>query len=83
VTTAVIGTGGLGSVTARLLAAGGENLRLSSGGYAAARALAAEIGPAPVAAAGNADAVQGSRWAATFTISSSGPVRARSLIDGA
>ena len=29
-TTAIIGTGGLGSVIARQLASGGENLRLSS-----------------------------------------------------
>jgi predicted dinucleotide-binding enzyme len=31
-TTAVIGTGGIGSVIARQLASGGETLRLSSGG---------------------------------------------------
>jgi predicted dinucleotide-binding enzyme len=56
-TTAIIGTGGIGSVIARLLAAGGENLRLSSADRESARALAAEIG-AP-AAAGNRDALRG------------------------
>ena len=44
-TTAVIGTGGLGSVIARELAAGGETLRLSSADNESARRLAAEIGP--------------------------------------
>jgi predicted dinucleotide-binding enzyme len=58
-TTVIIGTGGIGSVIARLLAAGGENLRLSSADTASARALAAKIGPAAVAAAGNGDALQG------------------------
>jgi 8-hydroxy-5-deazaflavin:NADPH oxidoreductase len=58
VTTAIIGTGGLGSVIARQLAAGGETLRLSSANIMAARALAAEIGGAAVVAAGNRDAVQ-------------------------
>jgi 3-hydroxyisobutyrate dehydrogenase-like beta-hydroxyacid dehydrogenase len=43
-TTAVIGTGGLGSVTARELAAGGETLWLSSADKASARTLAAETG---------------------------------------
>jgi hypothetical protein len=58
-TTAIIGTGGLGSVIARLLAAGGENLRLASADPGPARQLAAELGPAAVAAAGNRDALQG------------------------
>jgi len=58
-TTAIIGTGGLGSVIARLLAAGGEGLRLSSADPESARALAARIGPGAVAAAGNRDAVAG------------------------
>ncbi|HXT91383.1 MAG TPA: NAD(P)-binding domain-containing protein [Trebonia sp.] len=58
-TTAVIGTGGLGSVIARQLAAGGETLRLSSADEQSARTLAARIGPAAVAAAGNRDALQG------------------------
>ena len=58
-TTAVIGTGGIGSVIARQLASGGETLRLSSADYASARTLAAEIGRAAVVAAGNRDALQG------------------------
>jgi predicted dinucleotide-binding enzyme len=58
-TTAIIGTGGLGSVIARQLASGGETLRLSSADIEPARALAAQIGPAAVAAAGNSDALQG------------------------
>ena len=58
-TTAIIGTGGIGSVIARHLASGGENLRLSSADTKSARALAAEIGRAAVVAAGNRDAVRG------------------------
>jgi predicted dinucleotide-binding enzyme len=58
-TTAIIGTGGLGSVIARLLAAGGDTLRLASADPAPARTLAAQIGPAAVVAAGNRDALQG------------------------
>ena len=58
-TTAIIGTGGLGSVIARLLAADGETLRLASADPAPARTLAAQIGPAAVVAAGNRDALQG------------------------
>ncbi len=58
-TTAIIGTGGLGSVIARQLASGGETLRLSSADNEAARMLAAEIGRAAVVAAGNRDALQG------------------------
>ena len=58
-TTAIIGTGGLGSVIARLLAAGGENLRLASADPAPARTLAAQIGPAAVVADNNRDALQG------------------------
>jgi len=58
-TTAVIGTGGLGSVIARQLASGGETLRLSSADTASARALAAQIGRAAVVAAGNRDALRG------------------------
>ncbi len=57
-TTAIIGTGGLGSVIARQLASGGETLRLSSANIMAARTLAAEIGGAAVVAAGNRDALQ-------------------------
>jgi predicted dinucleotide-binding enzyme len=59
VTTAIIGTGGIGSVIARQLASGGETLRLSSADNEAARTLAAEIGRGAVAAAGNRDALQG------------------------
>jgi predicted dinucleotide-binding enzyme len=58
-TTAIIGTGGLGSAIARRLAAGGETLRLASVDGESARTLAAQIGPAAVVAAGNRDAVQG------------------------
>ncbi len=58
-TTAIIGTGGLGSVIARELASGGESLRLSSADTESARTLAAQIGRAAVAAAGNRDALRG------------------------
>jgi 8-hydroxy-5-deazaflavin:NADPH oxidoreductase len=58
-TTAIIGTGGIGSAIARQLASGGETLRLSSADPASARTLAAQIGRAAVVAAGNRDAVQG------------------------
>jgi 8-hydroxy-5-deazaflavin:NADPH oxidoreductase len=58
-TTAIIGTGGLGSAIARQLAAGGEALRLSSTSESA-RKLAAEIGRAAVVAVDNRDALQGS-----------------------
>jgi 8-hydroxy-5-deazaflavin:NADPH oxidoreductase len=58
-TTALIGTGVLGSVIARLLASGGETLRLSSADRESVQALAAEIGPAAVLAADNRDALQG------------------------
>ncbi len=58
-TTAIIGTGTLGSVIARLLTSGGETLRLSSADDRSARTLAAEIGPAAVVAGDNRDALQG------------------------
>jgi 8-hydroxy-5-deazaflavin:NADPH oxidoreductase len=58
-TTAIIGTGGLGSVIARHLAAGGETLRLSSADHKSAQTLATQIGAAAVVAAGNRDALQG------------------------
>ena len=58
-TTAVIGTGVIGSVIARELASGGETLRLSSADHESARMLAAEIGRAAVVVAGNRDALQG------------------------
>jgi 8-hydroxy-5-deazaflavin:NADPH oxidoreductase len=59
VTTAIIGTGGLGSVIARRLASGSEMLRLSSADNQSARTLAAEIGRAAVVADDNRDALQG------------------------
>src|ERR1700722_13146844 len=58
-TTAIIGTGAIGSVIARQLASGGESLRLSSADTKSARTLAAEIGHAAVVAADNRDALQG------------------------
>ncbi len=58
-TTAIIGTGGLGSVIARHLGSGGETLRLASANKESARTLAAEIGGAAVVAADNRDALQG------------------------
>jgi predicted dinucleotide-binding enzyme len=58
-TTAIIGTGGLGSVIARQLASGGETLRLSSADSASAQRLAAEIGPAAAVAVDNHDVLRG------------------------
>ena len=58
-TTAVIGTGGIGSVIARGLASGGETLRLASADHESARTLAAEIGHAAVVAVDDRDALQG------------------------
>ena len=58
-TTAIIGTGGIGSVIARQLASGRETLRLSSADHESARTLAAEIGRAAVVAVDNRDALQG------------------------
>ncbi len=58
-TTAIIGTGGIGSVIARQLASGGETVRLSSADTKSARTLAAEIGLAAVVAVDNRDALQG------------------------
>jgi len=58
--TAIIGTGGLGSIIARRLASGGETLRLSSGADTeSARTLAAAIGRGAAAASDNRDALQG------------------------
>ena len=57
--TAIIGTGGLGSVIARLLASGGETLRLSSADTESARTLAAAIGRGAAAARDNRDWCQG------------------------
>jgi 8-hydroxy-5-deazaflavin:NADPH oxidoreductase len=58
-TTAIIGTGGIGSVIARQLASGGETLRLSSTDKQSARTLAAKIGRAAVVAVDNLDVLQG------------------------
>ena len=58
-TTAIIGTGGIGSAIAHRLASGGEALRLSSADNESARILAADIGRAAVVAADNRDALQG------------------------
>jgi 8-hydroxy-5-deazaflavin:NADPH oxidoreductase len=57
-TTAIIGTGGIGSAIARKLASGGETLRLSSADEESARRLAAVIGEAAVVAVDNRDALQ-------------------------
>ena len=58
-TTAIIGTGGLGSVIAGALTSGGEAVRLSIADTASARKLAAVIGEAAVVAVDNHDALQG------------------------
>src|SRR3984885_3639172 len=58
-TTAIIGTGVIGSVITRHLASGGETVRLSSADHESARALAAQIGRAAAPAADNRDALQG------------------------
>ncbi len=56
-TTAVIGTGAIGSAIVRLLASGGETLRLSSADKKSAQTLAYEIGRAVVVAVDNRDAL--------------------------
>jgi 8-hydroxy-5-deazaflavin:NADPH oxidoreductase len=58
-TTAIIGTGGIGSAIARQLAAGGEPLRLSSADNKSAQRLAAQLGGAAVVAGDNRDALPG------------------------
>ena len=58
-TTAIIGTGGIGSAIARELASGGEPLRLASADHESARTLAAKVGHGAVAAADNRNAVLG------------------------
>jgi 8-hydroxy-5-deazaflavin:NADPH oxidoreductase len=58
-TTAIIGTGTLGSAIATELAAGGEALRLSSADVDSARKLAAAVGGDAVVAADNLDALRG------------------------
>jgi 8-hydroxy-5-deazaflavin:NADPH oxidoreductase len=57
--TAIIGTGGLGSVIAHQLASGGESLRLSSADSDSARRLAAQIGRAALVAVDDRDALEG------------------------
>jgi predicted dinucleotide-binding enzyme len=58
-TTAIIGTGGIGSAIARQLASGGESLRLSSADSTSAQKLATAIGRTATAAVDNRDALQG------------------------
>jgi 8-hydroxy-5-deazaflavin:NADPH oxidoreductase len=58
-TTAIIGTGVIGSVIARQLASGGETLRFASADHESARTLAAQIGSAAVVAADDRDALRG------------------------
>jgi predicted dinucleotide-binding enzyme len=58
-TTAIIGTGGIGSAIARRLASGGEALRLSSADNQSARTLAVGIGRGAVVAVDNRDALRG------------------------
>jgi len=58
-TTAIIGTGQLGSAIARQLASGGEGVRLASADQASAQTLATAIGPAATVAADNEDALRG------------------------
>ena len=57
-TTAMIGTGGIGSVIARQLASGGETLRLSSADSEWAPTLATGIGRTAVVAVDNRDALR-------------------------
>ena len=57
-TTAIVGTGVLGSAIARQLAAGGETLQLASADVESARKLAAQIGPSAVVAVDNGAALQ-------------------------
>jgi 8-hydroxy-5-deazaflavin:NADPH oxidoreductase len=58
-TTAIIGTGGIGSAIARQLASGGETLRLSSADKESAGQLAAKLGGDAMVAADNHDALKG------------------------
>src|SRR5580700_2893831 len=58
-TTAVIGTGRIGSAIARRLASGGETLRLANADNESAQRLAAEIGRAAAVAVDNRDALLG------------------------
>ena len=58
-TTAIIGTGGIGSAIARQLAAGGETLQLSSGDNQSAQRLAAAIGGTADVAVDNRSVLDG------------------------
>ena len=58
-TTAIIGTGGIGSAISRLLASGGESVRLSNADPEPARMLAEEIGGAAIVSTDNHDALVG------------------------
>ena len=58
-TTAIVGTGGIGSAIARQLAAGGETLQLSSADKQSAQRLAAAIGGTAVVAVDNRSALEG------------------------
>ena len=58
-TTAIIGTGGIGSAISRLLASGGESVRLSNADPESARMLAEEIGGAAIVSSDNRDALAG------------------------
>ena len=58
-TTAIIGTGGIGSAISRLLASGGESVRLSNADPESARMLAEEIGRAAIVSTDNHDALVG------------------------
>jgi 8-hydroxy-5-deazaflavin:NADPH oxidoreductase len=58
-TTAIIGTGGIGSAIARRLASGGEALQLSSADKQSAQGLAAAIGGTAVVSVNNRSALQG------------------------
>ena len=58
-TTAIIGTGGIGSAIARQLASGGEALQLSSADKQSAQRLAAAIGGTAVVPVDNRSALQG------------------------
>ena len=58
-TTAIIGTGGIGSAISRLLASGGESVRLSNADPESARMLAEEIGGAAIVSTDNRDALVG------------------------
>jgi hypothetical protein len=58
-TTAIIGTGGIGSAIAHLLASGAEPLRLSSADPESARNLSAALGGSTIVAVDNGDALQG------------------------